>query len=159
MTHTTSPYCCMIATIFRTERAVQSVNRDTSSGTLSTCSMCGRMLSMPRGSFAWKIKKKQYYKVAMCMGLWAPIGLLLVYTTIKSIKQMSTHPVAHVEVDGCWMISGISEARQRPARVSRTWSTLVADQRITGRLGISHAVSGQLKIIFITLAPGFWIKY
>lgn len=51
-THTTSSKSCMICNISRMTLGVQSVNSDTSNGTLSICSMCGRILSMPRGSFA-----------------------------------------------------------------------------------------------------------
>lgn len=39
--------------------AEQSVNNDTSNGTLSTFSRCGRMFSIPRGNFALKLNKQQ----------------------------------------------------------------------------------------------------
>lgn len=53
MTQTTSPYSCMIWSISRVTEGVQSVNSDTNKGTLSICSRWGRILSIPRGSFAW----------------------------------------------------------------------------------------------------------
>jgi len=52
MTQTTSPYSCIMCSISRVTEVVQSVNSDTNSGTLSICSRCGRILSIPRGNFA-----------------------------------------------------------------------------------------------------------
>lgn len=53
MTQTTSPYSCIMWSISRVTEGVQSVNSDTNSGTLSICSRWGRILSIPRGNFAW----------------------------------------------------------------------------------------------------------
>lgn len=57
MAHTTSPYSCMIPNISRVAAGVQSVNRDTSKGTLSICSKWGRIFSMPRGNLAWNMSQ------------------------------------------------------------------------------------------------------
>lgn len=46
----------MILSISHVASAEQSVNNDTSNGTLSTFSRCGRMFSMPLGSFALNLK-------------------------------------------------------------------------------------------------------
>lgn len=56
MQTTISPYVCMIPSISRVASAEQSVNSETSNGTLSTFSRCGWIFSMPRGSFACKKK-------------------------------------------------------------------------------------------------------
>ena len=53
MTQTTSPYSCIMCSISRVTEGVQSVNSDTNNGTLSICSRWGRILSIPRGNFAW----------------------------------------------------------------------------------------------------------
>lgn len=60
--HTTiSPQLCMMPSISRVASAEQSVNNETNKGTLSTFSKCGRMFSMPRGSFAWKRQRNPNY--------------------------------------------------------------------------------------------------
>ena len=51
--HTTSPLSCMIWIICRVADGVQSVNSETSRGTLSTFSMCGRISSIPLGNLAY----------------------------------------------------------------------------------------------------------
>lgn len=48
ITQTTSPYSCIILIISHVVFGVQSVNRETSNGTLSTFSRCGLMFSMPK---------------------------------------------------------------------------------------------------------------
>lgn len=56
MQTTISPYVCIMPSISRVASAEQSVNNETSSGTLSTFSRCGWMFSMPRGSLACQEK-------------------------------------------------------------------------------------------------------
>lgn len=56
-THTIWPYSCIIDNICSVVSDVQSVNSDTSNGTLSTCSKWGFIFIIPQGNFACKSEK------------------------------------------------------------------------------------------------------
>lgn len=51
-THTIWPYSCIMDNICSVVSDVQSVNSDTSNGTLSTCSKWGLIFIIPHGNFA-----------------------------------------------------------------------------------------------------------
>lgn len=60
--HTTSPYSCIMQIISLVASAVQSVNKETCRGTLSTFSICGRMFSVPLGNLAYSKLEYQSHK-------------------------------------------------------------------------------------------------
>lgn len=87
----------MILNISHVASAEQSVNNDTSSGTLSTFSRCGRMFSMPLGSFALNFEVNNKY----CDHRH--------YQTIS----FGSYPIGHIEIDCSTLFGAVGVAAQR----------------------------------------------